>query len=100
MQKIHELVLQNFNALNTSALHSSDECKIKDTLKFLKKENCELSSQSLNNWATLSGWDPKFTKKVNEWLLKINSGGRVVIKHKNYGMSDSFKRELLALKVI
>ncbi|CDH07238.1 conserved hypothetical protein [Xenorhabdus bovienii str. oregonense] len=100
MQKIHEVVLQHFNKLNTSSStpHSSDECNIKDTLKFLKKENSELSSQSLNDWAVSNKWDAQFTKKVNEWLLKINSGGRVVIKHKGYGLSDSLKKKLLALK--
>lgn len=99
MEKIHEAVLKHFNTLNTStsAVHPSDECNIKDTLKFLKKENRELPAQDLNQWATINGWDSKFTKKVNEWLLKINSGGRVVIKHKGYGLSEEFKKKLLSL---
>lgn len=100
MQKIHEVVLKHFNSLNTSvsAPHPSDECNIKDTLKFLKKEECPLSQADLTTWASSNNWDSKFTKKVNEWLVKINSGGRVAIKHKGYGLSEQFKKELLSLK--
>lgn len=100
MQKIHEAVLKHFNSLNTSvsAPNSIDECDIKDTLKFLKKEECPLSPEEITAWASSNNWDSKFTKKVNEWLIKINSGGRVVIKHKGYGLSEQFKKKLLSLK--
>lgn len=100
MKKIHEAVLKHFNLLNTSvsAAHPSDECNIKDTLKFLKKEECPLLPEDLTAWASSNNWDSKFTKKINEWLVKINSGGRVVIKHKGYGLSEQFKKELLSLK--
>lgn len=99
MQKIHVAVLEHFNTLNTStvAVHPRDECNIKETLKFLKAENRELSSEDLNAWAISNGWNNKFTKKINEWLLKINSGGRVIIKYKDCGLSDEYKKKLLLL---
>ncbi|MBA5838708.1 DUF1889 family protein, partial [Morganella morganii] len=64
MQKIHEAVLKHFNSLNTSVStpHPSDECNIKDTLKFLKKEGCSLSQADLTTWASFNNWDSKFTK--------------------------------------
>lgn len=100
MQKIHKRALEHFDSLNTSISvpHPSDESNIKDTIKFLKNENNPLPTENLTTWALSHDWDPKFTQKVNEWLIKINSGGRVVIKHKNYGLSDKLKKELLLLK--
>lgn len=99
IQPIHEKVLKSFNALNTSGCpHPVDECKIKNRLIYLKEIDCELPSQDLKNFAELNGWDTDFIKVVNEWLEKINSGGRVVIKHKGYELTEKYKNELLSLK--
>lgn len=100
MKAIYERVLHHFDKMNVSSSVPGpmDECRIKGTLKFLKKEGCELPQQELTSWALSKNWNPGFTKKVTEWLLKINMGGRVVIKDKQYGVSEKLKAEVLLLK--
>ncbi|ERT10887.1 DUF1889 family protein [Photorhabdus temperata] len=98
MKPIFKRTLENFNSLNTSVSspHPSDESYIKEILKFLKNEGNELTSNDIFTWGSSHNWDNQFTKKVSDWADKINSGGRVIIKHPRLG--EKFKQELRSLK--
>ncbi|MCP9268897.1 DUF1889 family protein [Xenorhabdus sp. XENO-1] len=98
MKPILNRALEKFNSLypSRSLPHPSDESYIKEILKFLKKEENELTSYDIFLFGNDNNWEHQFTKKVAEWADKINSGGRVVIK--NPRLDEKVKQELRSLK--
>ena len=90
---MNPLVEKAFESLsvicNTTALHPSDEDRIKVTLKVLHKNNVEIDVNELRSWLISNSWQVKPVKNVISWAEKITTGGRVQIKHKNMAPTEN-----------
>ena len=90
---MNPLVKKAFESLavtcNTTALHPSDEDRVKVTLKALHKNNVVIDVNELKSWLISSGWEGNPVKNITSWAEKITTGGRVQIKHKNMAPTEN-----------
>ena len=68
---------------NTGSLHPSDTDRIKITLKALYHNKVSIEPELLESQLTERGWNHKEIIKVKNWAEAIQSGRKVLIKHKS-----------------
>lgn len=95
MFTILDQALVELDRMNTSVPvpHPVDESKAKEMLKYLKSLGFPLLGDKIRDFGASQGWNEKYTTKIAGWADKINSGGRVVIRHPGH-MTELFKNRL------
>lgn len=98
MSAIFDKALDYIGSMNTSSSspHPSDESRAKEMFKYLKQLGRPISAHDVQMHGTRSGWDAGFTNKMAGWADKVESGGRVVVKHPGY-FSENMQKELRSL---
>lgn len=69
---------------NTTALHPSDEDRIKNYLKALHKHGENISPSIIESLINQENWQSNPSKLILKWAEAISTGGRVVIKDKMF----------------
>jgi hypothetical protein len=89
---MNQVLIKAFNSLtttcNTTALHPSDEDRIKVTLKTLHKNGINIDDDSLENWLLENKWQKTPVKNVMKWAEAVSTGGRVQIKNKSMAQTE------------
>ena len=89
---MNQLIEKAFKSLavtcNISALHPSDEDRIKVTLKTLHKNGVAIDVTSLEQWLLKNNWQEKPVKNIVSWAKAVSTGGRVQLKHKNMAPTE------------
>jgi len=95
MFTIFDQALVELDRMNTSvcAPHPVDESRAKEMLKYLKSLGFPLLGEKIREFGLSQGWNEEYTSKIAGWADKINSGGRVIIKHPGQ-LTELFKNRL------
>ncbi|POZ49822.1 hypothetical protein [Methylovulum psychrotolerans] len=64
---------------NKTALHPSDEDRIKVTLRVLHQNNIAIDVESLESFLLENGWQKMPIKNIVSWATAVCNGGRVQV---------------------
>jgi hypothetical protein len=71
-----------------SALHPSDEDRIKVTLRVLIKNGVAIAPAAIEQWLIANSWQAKPIKNIISWATAISNGGRVQLKNKTMAPTE------------
>lgn len=85
-----EKALESLSATcNKSALHPSDEDRIKVTLRILNKNGVAIDPVFIEKWLIANSWQATPVKNFVSWATAVAHGGRVQLKNKAMAPSES-----------